>query len=292
MTLFLKRAIRDILSNRLLNAITVIIISLSIIIVSAFVLVVVNTNDLISVWKKGIRIMVYLRPAIPDECLQNIKQEIEKMQGVRNVRFISKEQALGLLKEEMKRHASLLDDLSENPLPDALEIQINPSSRNREEIETLATQIESMSWIDEVEYGRRWLGRLANIINLFKLAGYAMGVLFFMAAVFIVANTIRLLLYSRREEIEIMRLVGATDRFIKVPFYIEGLIQGGLGGIIGIFALFSIFMFICSNIAQGPSFAFFHIRFLPIDVVSGIVIGSMFVGWFGCYLSLKQFLKN
>lgn len=292
MTFFVKRAIRDIIGNRLLNAITIVIIALSIIIVSAFALVVVNTSDLIISWKKGIRIMAYLRPDVPNENLQSVEQEIKKMHGVQSVLYISKIQAMDLLKKEMKRHASLLDGLSENPLPDALEIQMIPSSRNREEIEMLATQIESIPLIEEVEYGRRWLGRFANIINLFKLAGYALGGLFFMAAVFIVANTIRLLLYSRQEEIEIMRLVGATDRFIKAPFYIEGLIQGALGGMIGIFSLFLIFIFICSNIEQTSSFGLFHIRFLPFDVIAGIVIGSMFVGWFGCYLSLNQFLKS
>jgi cell division transport system permease protein len=128
MTFFVKRAIRDIIGNRLLNAITIVIIALSIIIVSAFALVVVNTSDLIISWKKGIRIMAYLRPDVPNENLQSVEQEIKKMHGVQSVLYISKIQAMDLLKKEMKRHDSLLDGLSENPLPDALEIQMIPSS--------------------------------------------------------------------------------------------------------------------------------------------------------------------
>lgn len=112
-----------------------------------------------------------------------------------------------------------------------------------------------------------------------------------MAVVFIVSNTIRLVLYSRRDEVAIMRLVGATDRFIKVPFYIEGIIQGALGGIIGLIALFVAFMFISYNVELDLSFGFSTIRFLPLKVFCGIILCSIFVGWIGCYLSLKQFLK-
>jgi cell division transport system permease protein len=124
------------------------------------------------------------------------------------------------------------------------------------------------------------------------LAGYALGALFLMATIFFVANTIRLVLYSRREEVEIMRLVGAADGFIKMPFYIEGLIQGALGGIIGLAALFVIFLLISANVQQDFSADLFHIRFLPPSIFVAVIFSSMFVGWLGCYLSLKQYLKT
>lgn len=290
-TLYLKRAINDIRKNRFLNAVTIITIALSILIASAFTLFFINTSDIINHWKKGIRIMIYLKQNTSVVKIPDIKKELQGMYGVQEAVFISKEKALDQMKAQMKRQVSLLENLRENPLPDAFEVRMIPSSQSWEKVEALSAKIESLPYVDEVEYGQKWLGRFSSIVNLFRLTGYALGGLFFIAAVFIVANTIRLVLYSRREEVEIMRLVGASDSFIKIPFYIEGLIQGTLGGIIGLAALFVTFIIISSNVGQGFFPGSFNIRFLPLSLFFLIILGSMFVGWLGCYLSLKQFLK-
>jgi cell division transport system permease protein len=292
MIIYFKRAIKDILDHRFLSAVTIATIAIAILIASAFALFFVNTNAIVNSWKKGIRIMIYLKPNSSETKVSDIKSKIESMKGVKNVRFISNKEALERLKHQMKRQSSLLDDLKENPLPDAFEVRLTEDFQNQDKVETLAAGLESLSLVDEVEYGHVWLGRFTNILNLFKLTGYAMGALFFAATVLIVANTIRLVLYSRREEVEIMRLVGATDGFIRAPFYIEGLIQGALGGIIGLAALFVLFMFISSNVNKSLTSSLFAIRFLSWKAFLGILICSMFVGWMGCFLSLKQFLKQ
>lgn len=291
MRLYLKRAVQDIRQNRFLNAVTIITIALSILIVSSFALFFINTSDLMNTWREGVRIMVYLMPATPAAEIPGLQKKILGMYGVQEVQFISRDEALNQLKGQMQRQSALLENLKENPLPDGFEVRMIDVSRNWEKIEKLAVRIEDLPQVEEVEYGRKWLGRFSNIFNLFTLAGYGLGALFFVAAVFFVANTIRLVLYTRRDEIEIMRLVGAEDRFIKTPFYIEGLIQGALGGIIGLLLLFIVFLTISSNVAQDLTAGPFQIRFLPLHILFSIIFSSMIVGWLGCFVSLKQFLR-
>ena len=291
-TLFFKRAIDDILKNRFLNLVTIITISLSILITSAFILFFINTSEVINSWKKGLRIMAYLKPAVGKTGLAKLKQEIESLEGVQSLRFIPKEDALKLLKAQMEHQASLLENLTRNPLPDGFEIRMTATRDSWQRISSLAAKIGRLTDIEEVEYGQRWIGRFIHIFNLFRLAGYGMGALFFMAAIFIVANTIRLVIYSRREEVDIMRLVGATDNFIKVPFYFEGLIQGALGAIIGLGMLYLSFFLITANAEQQFLQGLFRLQFLPPEIMAAILLGSMLIGWLGCYISLKQFLKT
>jgi cell division transport system permease protein len=242
-------------------------------------------------WKKGLRVMAYLKPELSNSKLTDLTRRIQSISGVENVRFVSKKEAFSQLKAQMKRQASLFDNLVENPLPNAFEIQMNAATQAWDKVEFLAAKIEALDEVQEVEYGQRWLGRYTHIFNLFKLTGYAMCGIFFMAAVFIVANTIRLVIYSRRDEIEIMRLVGAAERFIKVPFYFQGLLQGALGASIGLAVLFFVYLVIASNIEQGLFSGLFQIRFLSPFMLGAIILLSMLVGWFGSYLALKQYLK-
>ncbi|MCJ7830336.1 MAG: permease-like cell division protein FtsX [Desulfobacterales bacterium] len=292
MILYYKRAIRDFLTNKFINIVTVITIALSVLIVSAFALFFTNAAALLNSWERGIRVMAYLEPGLSETELQDAGVKIHELEGVREARFISRQEALERLKAQMEGQASLLSGLRENPLPDAYEITLTEAFLKGGQVKRLADKIASLAPVSEVEYGQRWLGRFTNVINLFRLTGYALGGLFFMAAVFIVANTIRLVLYSRREEVEIMRLVGAADRFITAPFYIQGLLHGALGGTAGLLGLYATYLFISAHVEQGFAAGLPAIRFFPLDVLAGVLLGSMLVGWLGCYLSLKQFFKS
>ena len=151
MTIYYKKAVQDILNNRFLNLVTIITIALSVLIISAFALFFVNAKDIMNSWKSGVRIMAYLKPGIGEAKLLDLEYKIKGMYGVATVRFISKEEALSLLKDQMKRQFSLLTNLKENPLPDAFEVRMLPSSQSLEKVEALASQLESLSFIDAVE---------------------------------------------------------------------------------------------------------------------------------------------
>lgn len=289
---FYQRAIKDIMGNRFLTAVSVITICLSITIAAAFALFFINAGDILNIWQKGIRMMVYLKPDTSEAGRLDTKYRLQSISGVQLARFYSKEEAIAKLKSQMQHHASLLDNLRENPMPDAFELIIEPTARNSEELSFLAERIRALPTVEEVEYGQQWIQRFTNIINLFRLAGYGIGVLFFMATVFIVANTIRLVLYSRRDEIGIMRLVGATDRFIKIPFYIQGMIQGGVGTMMGLLVLFIGYLSLTSHFSQSVSSELISIRFFSYGICAMIIMGGIGVGWLGCWVSLKQFMKN
>ena len=292
MSLFIRRAIKDILDNGFLTAIAVITIALSVLIAAAFALFFINAGDALNVWKKGIRMMIYLKEDTGEAARLDTKYRLQAIDGVHEAHFISRQEALHRLKNQMQHHSALLDNLKENPLPDAFEVILKDSENTGMHLRFLAERMSALPAVAEVEYGEQWIQRFINIINIFSLAGYAIGTLFFMATVFIVANTIRLVLYSRRDEIEIMRLVGATDRFIKIPFFLQGMIQGGAGTLIGLAALWGGFWTLSNHFAENLAMGLVSLRFFSIGACLTVIAGGILVGWLGCWISLKQFMRT
>ncbi len=289
---YFKRAVSDIRSNKFLNTITIITIALCILVVSSFALFFENACRIIQSQDRGMRIMVYLDNGFNLKKLPELELKIKAMKETGRLAFISKKQAMEQLKKDMASKSTFLDSLQDNPLPDALEITMKKSINNWSAVEIFAARLKKIPMIEDVEYGEKWLAKFLSIFNLFKITGYAISALFLMIALFITANTIRLAFYSRRQEVEIMRLVGATDRFIITPFYIEGFLQGIIGGVAGLGILLLFFTLLSSGIDRSiSSYALFDIRFLSIKYSVLILVCSSFLGWLGCYLSLKQFLK-
>ena len=287
---FVKKALADIRSNRFLNFITMITISLSILIVSVFLLFFENSSRLIESWNQGGRMMIYLKNNFTLEMLPDLKKNINAVGETEVMIYIPKSYALEKLKKNISSQSTFLETLKDNPLPDAMDIKMKSNS-SFEKIEKFAKDIKAIEIVEDVEYGQGWLGRFLKIFNLFKIAGYAMCSLFFLIALFITSNTIRLAFYSRQLEVEIMRLVGATETFIKAPFYVEGILQGFFGGIIGLATLLIAYLMISPGVTQNlSSYIYLDIKFLSLPMILLIIFGSTFLGWFGCYLSLKQLL--
>lgn len=291
LSLHFKRAMQDIRQNFLLNLVTISTIALSILIVCAAALFFFNTTDMLEAWRRGIRVMVYLEHDLDPAQRNAIETRIKNLEGVQTARFISRQSALDRLRTQMRRQSAILQGLTENPLPDAFEVQMTASTRTWDKVEDLAQRLETIAGVADVEYGQRWVERFVAIFNLFRMTSYAMGGLFLIASIFIVGNTVRLILYSRREEVEIMRLVGATERFILAPFYFQSMIQGALGGILGLAALLAMFILIQSKMQTATVTGLVNLRFFSPGLIVAIVGTSTLVGWLGCHLSLKQYLK-
>jgi len=287
-----KRSLNDIKNNKFLHAVTFITIMLSILIVGTFVLFASNAGELLDSWKSGIKVIVYLEDNISSSEKDRTRLEIRDFEEVEDVLYVSGGKGLEDLKNQMPRQKAIFENLKVNPLPDSLEVFLKKDKKDIEVIESLAAKIEQFQSVTEVEYGKEWIGRFVKIISFSRLAAISMGAVFFMVTVFIVANTVRLALYSRKEEIEIMKLVGADDRFIKSPFYIQGIMHGFTGGTGGLLVLFILFFIFSSNISQDFSSFIIKIKFISLKTLLSILFCSTLVGWLGCYISLKQFLRN
>ncbi|MCB9481377.1 MAG: ABC transporter permease [Desulfobacteraceae bacterium] len=287
-----KRSLNDIKNNKFLHAVTFITIMLSILIVGTFVLFASNAGELLDSWKSGIKVIVYLENNISSSEKDRTRLEIRDFEEVEDVLYVSGEKGLEDLKNQMPRQKAIFENLKINPLPDSLEVYLKKDKKDIGVIENLAAKIEKFQSVTEVEYGKEWIGRFVKIISFSRLAAISMGAVFFMVTVFIVANTVRLALYSRKEEIEIMKLVGADDRFIKSPFYIQGILHGFTGGAGGLLLLFILFFIFSSNISHDFSSLIIKIKFISFKTLLSILFCSTLVGWLGCYISLKQFLRN
>ena len=174
------------------------------------------------------------------------------------------------------------------------------TARNSRGVRTIRGRLEDdsngltspLADVDDVEYGQQWVATFRGIVDLLRLASIVTAGLFLLASVAIVANTIRLVIYSRQQEVDIMRLVGASEGFIKAPFYIEALIQGLAGAGIGLGMLFAVFSFLAASAEQSAVAGLFEIRFLSADMIAAIVAASMIVGWLGCHVSLRHSLRS
>ncbi|OQY11210.1 MAG: hypothetical protein B6I31_05330 [Desulfobacteraceae bacterium 4572_19] len=289
-TYFTKRAVADFKSNRFLHIITTTTIAFSILIISAFLLFFINTGNLITFWEDSIRVIVFLDDNVSQTQIKQLEQTLTTTTGVDETFFIHRDEALIILKNQLKGQLSIIEDLKENPLPHSLEVSLLPFVRNLQDIKKLAQIIKKQDGVKSVEYGYNQLDKFLSIFNLFRCAVIGISTLFFIAMTLITANTIRLTLYSRQQEIEIMHLVGATDSFIKYPFYIASMIEGAIGSIIGLISLFTIFYVVILYIEQFSAYAD-SIKFLSVTMCFIIILCSTFIGWIGCYLSLRQFLK-
>lgn len=212
-----------------------------------------------------------------------IKDKINLIDGVEEVKYISKDEALKILKEELKEEASFLDALERNPLPPSLRIRISPKAKQVAEIKRIEDKLKLIPGIKDVWAGEELVSRLVRVLNNIIYIDIGILIVVAISVIFIIFQNIEQSLFIRQMEIEIMQLVGAKDYFIKAPFYLEGILEGILGGIFSFILLFIIY--------QIMSLSVMTFNFPTLLILIFAVLFGAFLGGIGANLALNRILK-
>ena len=287
---FFRKACSNLAANRLVTALTVSTITLALLIIAMFLLVFVNMEGTVEQWSRKIVVTVYFdKEPLPQE-LTALKSRITALPGTGSISFISKENALKTFKERLKGQESLLDGVSADILPSSLEIALTGEHRSTEAVNIYVARLKKVQGVGEVQYGEEWVRKFLTFFNFLRVLGLLIAAFLLLAVLFIVSNTIRLTILARRDELEIQALVGATPLFIKAPFLIEGIIQGGAGAVIAVLMLTGGYYALLSNSANFLAFNPVEagISFLPPMYLIALIIGGSFLGFIGSLFSLKK----
>lgn len=285
---FFLTALHNIKKNLMIHAMATGTIALSLLILGTVSCIFLNLNDFMKRVREEIGIILFLQDGLSQVQVQNLKEDISRIHEVDRIFYVSKEEALQRLKTQLKDQDDILEGLENNPLPASFEIKLRPKFQNLESAKILAQRLENIEGIDEVQYGEAWTEWLMNTIKLVQLVASVIFVLLFVLTTLIIFSTIRLTIYARRDELEIMKLIGATNLFIKMPFYIEGLLQGFIGGVISVSVLYAIYYLFTLKIESHP----LSICFLPAPGVLGIVGAGVALGFFGSLTSFRGLIKT
>jgi len=284
----LSDAVRSIRANLATTVFTSATLGFSLAILAIFFLVFTNINSALSGWGDRTQVVVYLKDSAPPA--EKLKGEVMAMDGVKSVRYISKKDAFEELRAGMKGHESVLDGVDSDTLPASLEIRLADAYGDPSKGGALAEGLKGKSWAEEVQYSRDWVENFSSFLRFLELGALFIGVFLVLATVFIISNTIRLAVYARKDEIEVLSLVGASETYIKVPFFIEGVVQGVFGGLLAMCILVVARYVLASNIPQYFDFAVRMPASAPV-VLSFLVAAGVVMGVAGTLISMGRFLK-
>ena len=287
----LRQGLLNIINNRVVHLIGIVTMVVSMLIFGTFLILFVNLNTWLHGIGSSLSMSVYLQDEISEQNKNNIKDFLSELPNVEIKRFISKETALKELKRSLRTHSDLLGGLSSNPLPASFELVFKKIKDQKIQPQKIKEEILKMEGVEDVQYSDEWLKRLEVIMNTVELIGFIIAGLLCMGILLIVTNTIKLTIYSRKEEIEIMKLVGATDWFIKIPFLIEGTLQGILSGILALATLFSGYILISSKNMGILAFALLDFTFLPQEYLFLIFFISTALGFIGSFIATGRFIS-
>ena len=288
-----EEAFLELWRNRLVNLISIGTIAVSLFILGVFASVSENLKALVVNLSDRVQLTLYLSEDCSDDDVTRLQADIKSLTAVDRFEFVSKDDAVSRFRSYFPELDTLPELLDTNPLPASFEIQVASAFREPAQVSSLAVRLSEMKGVAEVDYDMLWIERLSTIINLVQILGLALGTALVVASIFTIFNVIKLNVYGRQEEINIMRLVGATHVYIRGPFLVEGMLQGGLGGLAALTLLFGAHQLLLSQLQSLQLLGTdTWTQFLSPGIWAAIVLGGMSVGLIGSMLSVRKFLSS
>jgi len=289
---FIREGFRSIKRNRTMSAAAITSVIASLLVIGIFFVIVLNIDFAATKLESQIEMMVYLNDGLSQNIINTMSTEIKSVNGVKSVEFISKAVALKNLEKNWGENSYLLEGLDgDNPLPDAFLITLS----DPDQASGVAMSISAISNIEKVVYGKEELAKLLNTTYVLRMSSLLIILILLFISIFIIANTIKLTLYARRREIGIMKFVGATDWFVRMPFIIEGIVVGVIGAVSASIMLGAAYYY-CSNLVKNQMIGFMSISIMPFNqiissMVALLITIGVVIGATGSLISVRKFIR-
>ena len=287
---FFREALRRHWVSKRTSFVAVAMIAISLLILGAFLLLSENLSRAVTRWQGSSRVTVYLDADATPAQVRDVDAFLAAHRDFGSRRFVTKEEALARFKSYFTNLSEVVGELDENPFPASFECNVTPRTAQSASFAREVADLRAIAGVDQVQLDWDWVRRLRRLVDVVNIAGFVAGGILAIAAAFTIANVIRLTMMLYREEIEIMRLVGATERIIRGPFLIEGLLQGTIGALVAVGLLFGSYELARRLIPPASSllWGFLFAGFLPWQKIAGLVGGGMVAGWVGSWISVRE----
>jgi cell division transport system permease protein len=287
----LREAWANISTNRTTTMVAILTTAFTLACVGIFLLLYVNLRAAAGWLQDDIKIMVYLDDRAVAETVAEVEQQLRSDRAVSALHFVSKEQALGEFKAQFPSDSHLLEGLGQNPLPASFVVTLSPPFRSPVAIKRWAERIGGLAGVAKVDYNQDWIDALSTVIRSIELVAIGIGLILSAAAVTIIANTIRLTLFARRDEIAILQLIGATKTFIRIPYLLEGAVLGGLGSAISLFMLKTLYELFRQQMRTTGRLSGLDqlMMFFPPSICLMLVAVGIVLGCAASFVSLRRF---
>ena len=289
---FIKEGFGNLHKNKTMSAASISSVIAALLVIAIFFIIVMNVDYAASKLESQIEMMVYLKDDLSEAIVNSMASELETVSAVKDVQFVSKAQALTDLNDKWGENSYLLEGLEgDNPLPDSFKITLTDPSK----ASTVALAISSISNIERVVYGKAELEKLLKATYIIRIRSLIIISILVFISVFIISNTIKLTVFARRREINIMKYVGATDWFVRGPFIVEGILLGLLGSLITTL-LVGVGYYYGTNLIKNQMIGLLSISLMPFgELISSLILllvtVGLLIGVIGSYLSVRKFIK-